>query len=169
LGEPAIIEDDELMLTREETARTAVGYAEQGFLCSEAVLMAIGDLLGFKSEAIPRMATGFGAGIGRRGEICGAVSGGVMGLGLRFGRDAVESDEEERRPYWYAAEFLDGFRGSVRRSQVPGSARPGSLTTRGHRGVSQEGVLGDEMPRTDQNGSQVGPRSTRIRALGLVA
>ena len=110
MEEPSIVEDGELMLTREETARTAAGYAEQGFLCSEAVLMAIGDLLGFKSEAIPRIATGFGAGMGRRGEVCGAASGGVMGLGLRFGRDAVESDEEERRPYWYAAEFLDGFR-----------------------------------------------------------
>jgi C_GCAxxG_C_C family probable redox protein len=110
LGESAIIEDDERMLTREETARTAAGYAEQGFLCSEAVLMAIGDLLGFKSDAIPRIATGFGAGIGRRGEVCGAASGGVMGLGLRFGRDTVEGDEGERRPYWYAAEFMDGFR-----------------------------------------------------------
>ena len=94
MGEPAIVEDGELILTREETARTAAGYAEQGFLYSEAVLKAIGDLLEFKSEAIPRIAMGFGAGIGRRGEVCGAASGGVMGLGLRRGRDAVESDEE---------------------------------------------------------------------------
>jgi C_GCAxxG_C_C family probable redox protein len=110
LGEPTIIEDDERMLIKEETTRMAASYAEQGFLCSEAVLMAIADLLGFKSDAIPRIATGFGAGIGRRGEVCGAASGGVMGLGLRFGRDTVEDNEGDRRPYWYAAEFLDGFR-----------------------------------------------------------
>lgn len=97
-------------MTREETTRMAAGYAEQGFLCSEAVLMAIGDLLGFKSDAIPRIATEFGAGIGRRGEVCGAASGGVMGLGLRFDRDTAEADKGDWRPYWYAAEFLDQFR-----------------------------------------------------------
>ena len=139
MGEPAIIEDDERMLIREETTRTAAGYAEQGFLCSEAVLMAIGDLLGFESEAIPRIATGFGAGIGRRGEICGAASGGVMGLGLRFGRDAVDGNEGERRPYWYAAEFLDGFSarcGGVRCRDLLGLdlSRPGDVEEYHRRG-----------------------------------
>jgi C_GCAxxG_C_C family probable redox protein len=105
------------MLTKEETTRLASDYAEQGFLCSEAVLMAIGNLLNVENDVIPRIATGFGAGIGRRGEICGAASGGVMGLSLKFGRDSVEGDEGDRRPYWYSAEFLDSFRarcGSIR-------------------------------------------------------
>jgi C_GCAxxG_C_C family probable redox protein len=105
----ATIEDDEGMLTREETIRLAAGYAEEGFLCSESVLMALGDCLGISSDLIPRIATGFGAGIGRKGEVCGAASGGVMGLGLKFGREVVEGGEGERKPYWFATEFLTRF------------------------------------------------------------
>ncbi len=105
------------MLSKEETVRLAVSHAEEGFLCSESVLMALGECLGVFNEVIPRIATGFGAGIGRRGEVCGALAGGVMGLGLRFGRDIAEERDDGRRPYWYSTEFIQNFRarhGSVR-------------------------------------------------------
>ena len=98
------------MLSREEVVRLAAGYAEEKFLCSEAVLMALSRCLGVSSEIIPRIATGFGAGIGREGEVCGALSGGVMGLGLRFGRSTVEDEDGERRPYWFSMELAARFR-----------------------------------------------------------
>ena len=98
------------MLSKEEVVRLATGYAEEDFLCSEAVLMALSDCLGVSSEIIPRIATGFGAGIGRKGEVCGALSGGVMGLGLRFGRSTTEEGEGERRPYWFSTELAAQFR-----------------------------------------------------------
>jgi C_GCAxxG_C_C family probable redox protein len=98
------------MLSKEEVVRLAAGYAKEDFLCSEAVLMALSECLGVSSEIIPRIATGFGAGIGRKGEVCGALSGGVMGLGLRFGRSTVEEGEGERRPYWFSTELGARFR-----------------------------------------------------------
>lgn len=68
------------------------------FLCSESVLFAVSDWLEVRNEFIPKIATGFGAGIGGRGTVCGALSGGVMALGLKFGRkDPVR--EEGRRSY----------------------------------------------------------------------
>ncbi len=85
-------------------------YAGKGFLCSEAVLMAIGRCLGVRSGTIPKIATGFGAGVGRKGEVCGALSGAVMGLGLRFGRSRVEEQEGGRRPYWFTSELVERFR-----------------------------------------------------------
>ena len=98
------------MLSKEEAVRLAAGYAEEDFLCSEAVLMALSECLGVSSEIIPRIATGFGAGIGRKGEVCGALSGGVMGLGLRFGRSTAEEEDGERRPYWFSTKFAARFR-----------------------------------------------------------
>jgi C_GCAxxG_C_C family probable redox protein len=65
----------------------AQSYAADGFLCSEAVLLATSRWLGLKSDLIPRIATGFGAGICYRGSVCGALSGGIMALSLQFGRD----------------------------------------------------------------------------------
>ncbi len=97
------------MMPREGVVRLAEGHAERGFLCSEAVLLALSESLEVSSELIPRIATGFGAGVGRRGEVCGALSGGVMGLGIRFGRSSPEEGRGERRPYWFASELTDLF------------------------------------------------------------
>ena len=71
--------------------------------------MALAKCQGFESSLVPRLATGFGAGIGRCGETCGAVTGAVMGLGIKYGRDTAAS-VKDRRPYWYSAELLRRFR-----------------------------------------------------------
>ena len=73
----------------EAKARAFDFYAKDQFVCSEAVLYTINGLLG---NPLPpgsvRLASGFGGGIGGSGNICGAVTGGVMALGLAFGRTA---------------------------------------------------------------------------------
>jgi len=97
------------MLTKDETVNIAASHTEAEFLCSEAALMALAECLGVESKLIPNIATGFGAGIGREGEVCGALSGAVMGLGLKFGRDAPGFTEDGKRPYWYATELVKGF------------------------------------------------------------
>jgi len=46
---------------------------------------------GIDNEIIPRIASGFGGGIGNTGSVCGAVAGGVMAIGLIMERgDTVE-------------------------------------------------------------------------------
>ena len=96
------------MLTREETINLAKRYAEEGFFCSEAVLLALADCFGVESEIIPKIATGFGAGIARSGEVCGAVVGAIMGLGLLFGRNTTFRPTN-RAVYWYARALTDAF------------------------------------------------------------
>jgi len=57
------------------------------FFCSEAVFYVINKHLGYPMpEDAVRTASGFPIGIGRTGCVCGALSGGVMALGLKFGR-----------------------------------------------------------------------------------
>ena len=92
---------------KEEVVELAKSYAAKGFLCSESVLLAIRDMLEIHCESIPKIATGFGAGVGGCGSVCGAISGGVMALGLKFGRSDVRKQEE--RPYWFALELLERF------------------------------------------------------------
>ncbi|MBS7619719.1 C_GCAxxG_C_C family protein [Candidatus Bathyarchaeota archaeon] len=104
-----IVNDAKMKLSKEEAKRSAATHAEEGFLCSESVLMALAECLGVSSNLIPRMATGFGAGIGRRGEICGALSGAIMGVGLRFGRNQHIVHPNGKRPYWYASQLIDLF------------------------------------------------------------
>ncbi len=52
------------MITKDETVDLAASKAEDGWLCSEAVLQALAEALNVSSELIPRIATGFAAGIG---------------------------------------------------------------------------------------------------------
>ena len=97
------------MLSKEETVRFAVQSVEEGFLCSESVLLALSQTLGVKSEIIPKIATGFGAGIGRLGEVCGAVSGAIMGLGLKFGRNTVQVSAPETGQYEFGTTMANLF------------------------------------------------------------
>ena len=63
--------------------------------------------LGIESEAIPRIATPFGGGIGGRGEVCGAVVGSVMAIGLKHGRE--EPSQPNKQAYALAREFCRRF------------------------------------------------------------
>jgi len=97
------------LISKEETIKLADSYVSQGFLCSESCLTALAKCQGVESPLIPRIATGFGAGIGMNGEICGAITGAVMALGIRYGRDRVDPAVNQR-PYWYSMELLKRFR-----------------------------------------------------------
>lgn len=68
--------------------------------------MSFKDYLGIKDSLIPRLATGFGGGIGRKGSLCGAFTGSIMTIGMKTGRtdpkdkEAVVKVYEKCREYW---------------------------------------------------------------------
>ena len=97
-----------MLLTKEETLRTAEDCAERGYLCSESVLIALSRALGVESDIIPRVATGFAAGVARTGQICGAFSGAVMGLGIKYGRDEPITPPKGR-VYWFSRDLAEDF------------------------------------------------------------
>ncbi|MDH4231763.1 MAG: C-GCAxxG-C-C family protein [Nitrospirota bacterium] len=72
---------------KEAKVRALGLFAKDKYACSEAILYAINAVLGNPLPAeIVRLASGFTGGIGKCGSICGALTGGVMALGLAFGR-----------------------------------------------------------------------------------
>ena len=80
-----------------EIRKIAEGYFERGeFFCSEAVVKTINDELGKPfSDEVTKLASGFPIGVGKSGCLCGAVSGGVMALGMVYGRchgEAMNAD-----------------------------------------------------------------------------
>ena len=92
-------------MNKEEAIQRSMKYVDEGFLCVEAVLKTLADLKGLQSEYIPGIASGMAAGVARTSQICGAVTGAILGLGLWFGRS--EPIQSERRPYWYSREFIE--------------------------------------------------------------
>jgi C_GCAxxG_C_C family probable redox protein len=67
------------------------------------------EYLGEQGALLPKIATGFGAGIGRRGSLCGALTGSVMVLGMKFGRSDPEDQAGKEKVYKLGYHFWDRF------------------------------------------------------------
>lgn len=63
---------------------------------------------GIQSDVIPKIATGFCSGLSRTAGLCGAVSGGVMGIGLALGRSQPGTSVDPA--YTAVHAFLRAFR-----------------------------------------------------------
>jgi C_GCAxxG_C_C family probable redox protein len=72
-------------------------------------LYAFGPELGLDGETALKIATGLGAGIARRGEVCGAVSGGILALGLRYGRGGQQDRSATEEAYRKTEELITAF------------------------------------------------------------
>lgn len=64
-----------------DRAEQAITYHHQGFNCCQSVLAAFSDLIGLDEQRYLDLSAGFGAGAGT-GELRGAVTGGILVLGL---------------------------------------------------------------------------------------
>jgi C_GCAxxG_C_C family probable redox protein len=80
------------------------------FRCSQAVLLAFSDQLGIDREMALRIATGFGAGISGLGETCGAITGAVMAISLKFGQTNSEDQKAKEITYYHVQECIDQFK-----------------------------------------------------------
>lgn len=102
-------------------ARSVERFA-QGYNCAEAVLMGVNEIFGQPSDSLPRIATGFGAGLSRRGELCGALSGGAMAIGLLQGRGDAGDLAARDRAFESVQAMVAGFQAAH------GALRCGDLT-----------------------------------------
>lgn len=80
-----------------------------GYNCAQSVFSAFCDDLGLDQDTALKVACGFGAGMGRKGEVCGAVTGGIMALGARYGRGEKEERSATDATYVRVRELMDQF------------------------------------------------------------
>ena len=82
-------------------------YFAQGLNCSQAMLAAFASQSGIPQRVALRIASPLGGGIARQGQVCGAVTGALMALGLQRGSDTPQAKEET---YQIAGEFIRRFK-----------------------------------------------------------
>lgn len=87
----------------------AVADFKDGCNCCQAVIGAYAEDLGIERSTALHIATGFGAGMGRMAETCGAVSGACMALSLKYGSPVAGDKEAKARAYDAVREFADKF------------------------------------------------------------
>lgn len=82
---------------------------KSGYICSQAVLAAFSEALGLEKEMALKIANGFGGGIARKQEVCGAVSGAVMLIGLKYGKVQADDTISHEKTYRTIENFCSKF------------------------------------------------------------
>lgn len=81
-----------------------------GYNCAQAVLHAFCEPLQLDKNTALKLACGFGSGMAREQSVCGAVTGGIMALGLKFGRGEGEEKTKTEAVYGRTQEFMTRFK-----------------------------------------------------------
>ena len=74
----------------EKIGKTAHNYERVYHGCSQCVLKALQEHLQLSDGEAFRAASALAGGVARMGETCGALSGGIMAIGLAYGREKLE-------------------------------------------------------------------------------
>ncbi len=60
-------------------------FLDQQYNCSQAIFSVYGQYLGVDRDTCLKITSVFGGGINRTGNVCGAVTGAMMAIGLKIG------------------------------------------------------------------------------------
>ncbi len=88
----------------------AKNYFLSGYNCSQSVAMAFSEEMGMDTGTVARLVSGFGGGMGRMREVCGAVSGMVFVISALYGYDKSEQNNEKAQLYNYIQQVGGAFR-----------------------------------------------------------
>lgn len=91
-------------------ADTAVALFKEGFSCSQAVFAAFADPSGVDRDTALKVSAGFGGGMGRLGLTCGAVTGGIMAIGMKHGAVSGQDREAKETTHRVVREFVARFK-----------------------------------------------------------
>ena len=112
----------------------AVASYGKRFTCSAAVFSSFSEDLGLDPGTAKKIACGFGAGISKTGNICGAVSGAILVIGLKYGKTVADDDAATEKTRALVRQFIHEFsekNGSVNCTELLGYnlSDPGRICT----------------------------------------
>lgn len=88
----------------------AVSCLKGGFNCSQSILSTYGDLFGLSNDIALKISTAFGGGMARLGETCGAITGALMVIGLKYGKVKHYDDIAKEKTYEIARVYINRFK-----------------------------------------------------------
>lgn len=92
-------------------------YFKDNYNCCQAIIITYGPEYGLSKDTGMKLGTGFAGGIARHGEVCGAVAGAIMVLGLKYGMTDESADKARENTNEQVSEFIKRFKimnGSIR-------------------------------------------------------
>lgn len=82
---------------------------ESKFNCAQSVFASFSEELGLDEKQALKIGGCFGSGM-RKGKVCGACTGALMVLGLKYGQNEVGDIENKLKSDKAYVEFLDKFK-----------------------------------------------------------
>ncbi len=119
-------------------AELAAGYFNETFNCSQSVFAAFAPQLGIPEKVALKLGSPFGGGFARQGEVCGAVTGALLALGLAKGAEVPAGKGDI---YRIGQELLDEFKsrhGSLLCRELIGCS---IATAEGYEAAAEKGVF----------------------------
>ena len=111
----------------------------QGYNCSQSVFAAFADAVGMTTEEAAKLASPFGAGLGKLREVCGAVSGMTMVAGRLNGYDDPSDYEAKKALYALVQKMCAEF-----------EEKQGSIICRELLGLEKGEDIGEPSVRTEE-------------------
>ena len=92
-----------------QRSEKAIAVFDSGYNCSQAVLSTLGPELGLDRVMALRVAGAVGAGMGRMGNVCGAVTGAFMVIGLKYSKTQDGENDLRDKGYALVRQFTQEF------------------------------------------------------------
>ncbi len=87
----------------------AISQFDNGFNCAQSVLYSFCDDLNIDKDTALKISCGFGGGMGRNGEVCGAVTGGIIAIGAKYGKNSFGNKEDTEITFSKTRELMNTF------------------------------------------------------------
>lgn len=98
------------MKYNDKIAKQAGELFTQGYNCSQSVVAAWAEQVGLDRDTALKISSGFGGGMGRLREVCGAVSGAFMILSFKFGSSDSSDGKAKAELYEIIQAFAKRFK-----------------------------------------------------------
>jgi C_GCAxxG_C_C family probable redox protein len=112
-----------------------------GYNCAQSVVLTFADDLKFSKELAQKMAAGFGGGMGKQQETCGAVTGAIMVLGLLKGEEVNNNDELKSATYGAVKDLTRAFVAVYKTTQCRDLIGCDLNTPEGSAKFKEEGIM----------------------------
>lgn len=90
-------------------SQIAINTFKEGYNCAQSVLSTFYEKLNISKDMALKLSNGFGGGMGRKREVCGAVSGAILVIDFIYGRGENEDKQKQEKTYYKVRELIEKF------------------------------------------------------------
>ena len=134
-------------MTKQQAISSALSYFDEGYACSQSVVLAFAKEFNLDENTAKLISSTFGGGMGRLREKCGAVTGGFMILGLKYGNLDPKDLDTKLESYRKVRELNKKVEGVYETSQcaeiLKKHASESDIAERKHHKIICRRVVGD--------------------------